>query len=319
MASTIENLCPLGTEFPDLMLCKLPHLGLLSLSGEQTRQFMQGQVTSDIQAQTSNEWLWGAHCDPKGKMIATFRSFFKEDALYLLMPKETIPIDLAQLQKYAVFNKVNISDVTDNWTLLGLAGTQAKTWLQDQYGELSENITVMDDGLIIKDNDRFILMFSHAKADAIMLAYNQSLSGGIPWKALEIQSGYPNIYASTSGQFIPQMCNLQALNGISFTKGCYMGQETVARIKYRGGNKRALYILTGTCHKNVHAKSVVELQMEDGNYKKAGTIIEYSQHADKLILSVVMANDMDINHQFRIADDEQSQLTIISLPYSLEE
>ncbi len=95
-----------------------------------------------------------------------------------------------------------------------------------------------------------------------------------------------------------------------------MGQETIARMKYRGGNKRALYILSGTSRLNITTDTQLEIALEDG-FRRGGNIIECVQYGDKVLLTAVLPNDTENNAQLRIANDESSQLSIIELPYSL--
>jgi len=95
-----------------------------------------------------------------------------------------------------------------------------------------------------------------------------------------------------------------------------MGQETIARMKYRGGNKRALYILSGTSSLNITTDTQLEIALEDG-FRRGGNIIECVQYGDKVLLTAVLPNDTENNAQLRIANDESSQLSIIELPYSL--
>lgn len=314
----------LNDELPSLMIAKLDHLGLMQISGEDKRKFMQGQVTSDINTQDDKTWCWGAHCDPKGKMLANFRSFFFQDDIFLLMPKSTVEQDLPQLQKYAVFNKVELANATDNWVLLGIAGNKATDFINKNISKIENNVTEFTNGIIIRDlsnseHARYILLLSPEAAQNLLTKTNEQLFEHSAWQALEIASGYPNISATYSGQYIPQMCNLQALNGISFTKGCYMGQETVARIKYRGGNKRALFVLSGSSEKTIDAETQVEIALENDNYRKAGNIIEFVQRNNQVLLTAVLANDIQVDAKLRLSCDETSTLRIQPLPYSLEE
>ena len=311
----------LNDALPNVMISTLNHLGLMKVTGEDNRKFMQGQVSSDIENQPKNAWRWGAHCDPKGKMIASFRSFYSGDDLFLLMPKDSLSVDLPQLQKYAVFSKAELIDATQNWQLLGVAGSDATSFIKENLTQVFEDVTLLNDGkdgLIIKDNERYLLMLTEDVASAFLSKNQHSLYDETAWKALEVTSVYPNIPANLSGQYIPQMCNLQAINGICFTKGCYMGQETIARIKYRGGNKRALYLLKGQCQQTIDSNTELEIQLED-NYRKAGNIIEFVQRGTEVILTAVLANDTALDAKFRLSNDEQSELGILPLPYSLEE
>ncbi|WP_335902669.1 tRNA-modifying protein YgfZ [Shewanella algae] len=309
---------PLDAGIPDLLISRLSHLGLLAVTGEQGRSFIHGQVTTDISSLTAEQWRWGAHCDPKGKMLSSFRTFALGDALILMMPRDTLAADLPQLKKYAVFSKAELVDVSDDFSLVGVAGVKAATWLAEQFPGFSpeQQVSAVDGGVVLQDGERFILVLPKARADA--LSQQQSPVDASAWQELEILAAYPNLPASHMGQFVPQMCNLQAINGISFTKGCYMGQETVARMKYRGGNKRALYILKGKATVDVTPETTLEMALDEG-FRKGGSIIEAVQRNGELLLTAVLANDTEVGAKFRIADDENSELTVLPLPYSLEE
>ncbi|BAJ03638.1 tRNA-modifying protein YgfZ [Shewanella violacea] len=313
----------LNDPIPSLFFSNLSHLGLMSVTGEQGRSFIHGQVTTDISSLQSDQWRWGAHCDPKGKMLASFRTFSLEDTLFMMMPADILALDLPQLAKYAVFSKADLVDVTDNFLLLGVAGEQAKTWIDERFGSdnntsIDKEVTVISGGLLLKDNDRFIIMMEETAAALLLTSISQEIVDATAWQALEIQSGYPNLAASHQSQFVPQMCNLQGINGISFQKGCYMGQETIARMKYRGGNKRALYILSGTSSETVSLETRLELALDDG-FKRTGTIIEVVQSGEQVLLTAVLPNDTQTSDKLRIAGDESSSLTIKPLPYSLED
>lgn len=308
----------LDASLPPLMLANLSHMGLIKVVGEQGRSFIHGQVTTDISSLAANQWRWGAHCDPKGKMLASFRTFAIQEALFMLMPRDVIEVDLPQLQKYAVFSKATLSNASAEWTLLGVAGEQANQFVGEHFGEVTQELTLVDQGAILKDADRFILVLTPEAAAALVAQSQQSVFDASAWQALEISAGYPNIAASHASQYVPQMCNLQAVNGISFNKGCYMGQETIARMKYRGGNKRALYILRGHTELQISLESALEIEMEEG-FRRGGQILEFVQRGNQVLLTAVLANDTENTAKLRFADDEQSSLHIQALPYSLED
>ncbi|WP_445945166.1 tRNA-modifying protein YgfZ [Shewanella sp.] len=311
---------PMADFYPasEINAASLSHFGLIEITGEQAKTFINGQVTTDILTMTQEQWRWGAHCDPKGKMIASFRTFLLGERLFMLMPKTTLGLDLPQLKKYAVFSKAELTDVTDNWKILGLYGEKAAELVIKHFGELSHELSVIDQGAILKHSFGFMVILPLSQAqNFIEQAALEPLDNAV-WQALEINAGYPNIDSQHSGQYVPQMCNLQAINGISFTKGCYMGQETIARMKYRGGNKRALYILEGTTKLTLSTESQVEIQLEDG-YRKVGNVIEVVQQGERVLMTAVLANDTQADAVLRIADDETSSLTVKALPYSLIE
>ncbi|TCN76670.1 tRNA-modifying protein YgfZ [Shewanella fodinae] len=306
------------TQLPELLISPLSHLGLIQVTGEQNRSFIHGQITADVNALTANDWCWGAHCDPKGKMLSAFRLFAVADSLMLLMPKDTVVSDLPEFRKYAVFSKAELDDVSDAWTVLGVTGNGAESWIKGHFPAFSTDhpLCPLQQGVVLNDNGRFLLVLPTAIAAELVQA--QALYHHSAWQALEILAGYPGLSAVHRAQFVPQMCNLQALNGISFNKGCYMGQETVARMKYRGGNKRALYILKGQATVAVTPESTLELALEEG-FRPQGTILEAVQIDGQLLLTAVLPNDTADDAVFRIAEDPQSQLTLVARPYSLEE
>lgn len=317
--STSQPTWPLNGQSPELFFSHLTHLGLIAVTGEQGRSFIHGQVTTDISSLGAEQWRWGAHCDPKGKMLASFRTFSMGDALIMMMPRDTLAMDLPQLQKYAVFSKAELSDASADWLLLGVSGEQATDWLNQQFGALNSELTPIDNGVILHDAGRHIIVLKQSAADTLISQLPQAVYDASAWQALEIAAGYPNLGAAHQGQFVPQMCNLQAIDGISFNKGCYMGQETIARMKYRGGNKRALYIVSGTVSSPLTADCQLEIALEDALYRRAGTIIEWVQRGQEVLMTAVLANDTQLDATLRIAGDEASQLTLQALPYSLEE
>ncbi len=123
-------------------------------------------------------------------------------------------------------------------------------------------------------------------------------SSGLPvytnkvWQLLEIAEGFPAMSEVAVDQYVPQMLNLQAIHGISFTKGCYLGQETVARMQYLGKNKRALYYLTGNASNSIEAGSIIEMQLGE-NWRKAGDVItSYCDDNGQVSVQAVLASDM---------------------------
>lgn len=307
----------LDADTPALLVSPLSHLGLIAVTGEQNRTFVHGQVTADITSLAANDWRWSAHCDARGKMWSAARIFLQGDTLMMLLPKDTLALDLPEFQKYAVFSKAELSDASNDFAIYGVAGSQARQWLADNFSQFDATVAVsqLDNGVILQDGERFIVVIAAAAQQpfADVAQYD-----AVAWRALEIQAGYPNLPAAHQNQFVPQMCNLQAVGGISFTKGCYMGQETVARMKYRGGNKRALYIVRGHSAAAVDLNSQLEIALED-SYRPVGAIIEVAQQGELVLLTAVLPNDTEVDAKLRIAGEDSSVLTVQPLPYSLED
>ena len=162
------------------------------------------------------------------------------------------------------------------------------------------------------------------EADRWLLASESPLALSLPvgdealWWGLDIKAGIPHLEALHQGEYIPQMLNLQALEGISFTKGCYMGQEIVARAKYRGANNRALFVLAGQASGPVASGDTLEIQLGD-NWRRSGMVLNVWQQQGQLWLTAVLPKDTEADASFRLKQEEGSRLALQPLPYSLTE
>lgn len=316
---------PVASARLPLTLISLDDWALATLTGADAEKYLQGQVTADVGQMTEHQHLLAAHCDPKGKMWSNLRLFRRQDGFALIERRSLRDAQLTELKKYAVFSKVTIA-ADDEHVLLGVAGFQARAALTNLFSELpdAEKPLVSEGATSIlwfeHPAERFLLVTDTATAERVTEALRgeAQLNNSQQWLALNIEAGLPVIDAANSAQFIPQATNLQALGGISFKKGCYTGQEMVARAKFRGANKRALWYLAGHASRVPEAGEDLELKMGD-NWRRTGTVLAAVQLDDgRLLVQVVMNNDMEPDSVFRVRDDA-STLSIEPLPYSLEE
>jgi len=308
-----------------LTLMTLDDWALATLTGADSEKYLQGQVTADVAALTEHLHLLAAHCDAKGKMWSNLRLFRRDGGFALIERRSIRDAQLTELKKYAVFSKVTIAP-DDEHVLLGVAGFQARAALANVFTTLpdAEKQVVQEGATSIlwfaHPAERFLLVTDVATAELISekLRGEAQLNNSQQWLALNIEAGLPVIDAANSAQFIPQATNLQALGGISFKKGCYTGQEMVARAKFRGANKRALWYLAGKASRLPEAGEDLELKMGE-NWRRTGTILAAVQLDDgRLLVQAVMNNDMEPDSVFRVRDDANT-LSIEPLPYSLEE
>ncbi|WP_445335765.1 tRNA-modifying protein YgfZ [Citrobacter koseri] len=308
-----------------LTLITLDDWALASITGADSEKYMQGQVTADVNQLTEQQHLLVAHCDAKGKMWSNLRLFRDGDGFAWIERRSLREAQLTELKKYAVFSKVAIVP-DDERVLLGIAGFQARAALANIFSELpnSEKQVVSEGASTLlwfeHPAERFLLITDVATAESLTekLRGEAALNNSQQWLALDIEAGIPVIDSANSGQFIPQATNLQALGGISFKKGCYSGQEMVARAKFRGANKRALWSLAGKASRVPETGEDLELQMGE-NWRRTGTVLAAVQLDDgQVLVQVVMNNDMEADSVFRVRDDANT-LHIVPLPYSLEE
>lgn len=312
----------LDTEFtkaqPEYVTVSLTDYGVIELTGPQTDEFLQGQLTCDMKQLGTDHWLFAAHCDNKGKAMSTLFVSRCGDSVLLLSHKDAIAASLAQLQKFGVFSKTDIVDASHKYHLFGVFGTAAPERLaqwcaQPLTTEPQQALTALDDGIVLTlgtHPDQYLLV---TERDSFPTNSEQTL-----WHALEIERGRPTLLSGTLLEYVPQMLNVQALHGISFTKGCYIGQETIARMKYLGKQKRAMFRLVGQ-GKPVVAGATVEQQLGE-NWRRAGTVINAVSRADnQLSMLVVLPNDIEADTKLRVKDDDASLLEIYPLPYKLDE
>ncbi|WP_336997244.1 tRNA-modifying protein YgfZ [Leclercia sp. M50] len=316
---------PVASARLPLTLMTLDDWALATLVGVDSEKYLQGQVTADVSQLTEHQHLLAAHCDPKGKMWSNLRLFRRQDGFALIERRSLRDAQLTELKKYAVFSKVTIA-ADDEQVLLGVVGFQARAALKNLFSELPDGEKqVTNDGatsLLWFEHpaERFLLVTDVTTAERVTQALRgeAQLNNSQQWLSLDIEAGIPVIDAANSGQFIPQATNLQALGGISFKKGCYTGQEMVARAKFRGANKRALWYLVGKASRVPDAGEDLELKMGD-NWRRTGTVLAAVQLDDgRLLVQAVMNNDMEPDSVFRVREDVNT-LSIEPLPYSLEE
>lgn len=309
-----------------LTLISLEDWALVQLNGPDTMKYLQGQVTADIDKLAADQHVLCGHCDAKGKMWSNLRLFHRGEGFAYLERRSVLDSQLAEIKKYAVFSKVTIAE--DNTVvLLGVAGSQARGALAGMFTALpdAEHQVVQDGDTTLLHlalpAERFLLITTAAIAEQLSakLDGQAMLNDSRQWLALDIEAGYPLIDAANSAQLVPQATNLQALAGISFSKGCYTGQEMVARAKFRGANKRALYWLEGKAERVPQAGEDLELQLGE-NWRRTGTVLAaIALDNGTLWVQAVLNNDLDASSALRVREDAGSQLAIKLLPYSLAE
>lgn len=310
-----------------LTLMTLDDWALATISGADSEKYLQGQLTTDVALLADNQHVLTAHCDPKGKMWSNLRLFRQPEGFAWIERRSLRDTQLTELKKYAVFSKVTIAP-DDDAVLLGVAGFHARTALAGLLGALPDAETPLthagDTTLLwlALPEERFIIITNKTEAQRLTdaLRGEAQLNDSAQWLALEIESAFAVIDADNSGQFIPQATNLQALGGINFKKGCYTGQEMVARAKFRGANKRALWYLAGEAESLPAVGDGLELKMGE-SWRRTGAVLASVRLEDgRVLIQAVMNNDLDSDAIFRVpGENGEGKLAIQPLPYSLEE
>jgi folate-binding protein YgfZ len=234
----------------DCRLFDLSHLGLIAARGADTVNFLQGQLTNDVRELSANHTQLGGHCSQKGRMLAIFRVMRLGETIYLQTPAERLPDIIQRLSRFILRSKVTLTDASDELVRVGLAGETAHTLLASQdlpAPEHDNDLAQAGEVSVIRIQDpipRFELLapFERMRPLWEALAPRAAPANARDWTLLDIQAGLPTVYNRTVETFVPQMTNLQLIDGVSFHKGCYTGQEVVARMQFLGKLKRRMYL-----------------------------------------------------------------------------
>lgn len=211
------------------MFGKLTHLAVIHCYGKDSKTFLQGQLTCNLtllkNTHEKNSKL-AAHCSPKGRIISLARIIQESDeSYYFILPESMLNICLTNLNKYAVFSKVTLEDITKKILLIGYDSRDKYT---DYLNFFSNNIVTSTK----INSDMQLCLYKLNSLDSDTLSSLQDINQA--WEFAHIKNGIPAIYPETSELFIPQRLNLQELGGLSFKKGCYIGQEVLSRLYFRG-------------------------------------------------------------------------------------
>lgn len=239
----------------ETIIMPLPSLAFIQVKGQDAQKFLQGQLTCQLKESETIQMRLGAHCSEKGKIQNFFRIFnfyWEDEPCYLLILQlNTLSETLTRLRKYALFSKVVISDKTEDLAAFTLYGDKANTWLEHTY--LSQALKVNDYTTLDKGNS-LLARLRGDKPRYLFIANLDAITGlwekcnrqftainSEFWNLLEIRAGIPMIFSETTDLFFPHYLNLPTLNAVSFEKGCYLGQEVIARMQYRGKVNKHLH------------------------------------------------------------------------------
>lgn len=287
---------------------------VVSVSGADKQTYLQGQLTADINTLTEYHACFAAHCDSKGKVWSNMLLFKRGDDIFYIVRKSVADIQIAELKKYAVFSKVSIEVATD-LMLIGLVGQSTDfdnlshvAILNPQNNCITQsNLTYIK---LPSDTERYIVIGS---ADD-MTHLNIDLATQIcpeQWLLFDMKDGFAIIDKPNSNEFLPQAFGLQLINSISFKKGCYCGQEMVARAQYRGLNKRALYLLSGESDISpIIGDSLMQKMGE--NWRETGRILAVVNDDlnGKIYIQAILSNDLSDSEIFCVKNAVSGQLVI---------
>jgi len=285
--------------------CRLHHSSLLAFSGEDAGKFLQGQSTCDILALQQGKSTLGAFCTAKGRVIAVFQALRLGDEFFLAVNSSLAERLRQHLSRYILRAKIRISDVSADYALFGV------------IGDIPPELPIAVTGIVMtfSDNAPALNLYAApiAQEEELLTQLGQqslSLVDETLWSNELLRHGLPDIGADTTEAFIPQMLNLDLLNGIGFKKGCYTGQEIVARTHYLGQCKRRMFRLTATSIAAPYMPGSA-IANPNGSDDSIGTVVSASVPEQQRQELLAVLNLSDINSL-------PAGLMLEALPYTVE-
>lgn len=299
--------------------CPLTHEGILAVRGPDAGKFLQGQITCNINYLGTSGSSLGARCTPKGRMLSSFRIVSVADGFLLAMNQELLAPQLAELQKYAVFSKAKLGDESAAWVRFGLGGADAVLQaLGLDLATQADSVTSTDSLLAIRLSDGRAELWAPAEqAETLRARLSEQLAEASlnDWLLAQIRAGIGQVTGTTRELFIPQMINLQAVGGVSFKKGCYTGQEIVARMQYLGKLKRRLYRLRMAGEQ----PPVPGTELFSPVHRSAvGEVVLAAASAEGVELLAVVQEDAALDGRVHLGSLEGLPLDLLELPYALD-
>ena len=303
-------------------------LGLIGIAGDDAATFLHNQITNDVEHLGTSEARLAGYCTPKGRLQATFLMWRDAESIYLQLPRAIQAPLQKRLTMFVLRTKAKLRDATEEENVaavLGFGGMKAEAALRAQGLDLPAApyaVVHGEHGMVIRLADafeapRFLWLTSSATAQAALpaLGAELALGGNAAWHLSAIHAGVPQIGPGTQEQFVPQMINYELLGGVNFKKGCYPGQEIVARSQYLGKLKRRTALATLA---DAAARPGDEVYSVSDPDQPSGMIVNVAPNgaggADALVEIKLAALDEDVRH----ASAGGTPLTFLPLPYALD-
>ncbi len=295
---------------------ELPRLGLLSCTGDEARGFLHAQLTSDIAGLAEDEARAAGWCSAKGRLLATLLVMPHDGGFLLQLPRELAPAVAKRLAMYILRAKAKLADVSENWAQFGIWGGAAAERLAAQGFAVPTaplRIARSPDGMVVQmAAQHFLALVPAAQRGRIQVIVSATDDEG--WALEEIRAGRPQVVAATQDQFVPQMVNLERLGAVDFKKGCYPGQEIVARTQYRGALKRRMV----RARVAAAAAAGDALFADDLPGQTSGTVANAAAMPEggSELLAVAQISALEGGRPLRLRSPDGPALELLPLPYA---
>lgn len=323
-----EGLLTASTQAASAAFTALNHLGIIVLEGEDASDFLHNQLTNDIHGLDATHASLAGYCSPKGRMLASMLVWKDGERLCIALPLEILPAIQKRLQMFVLRSKVKLSHIINTHVLLGLSQPDPLLLTQffDSLPEQPYAMCQQEGHTLIRLPDaakipRYIwitpLQAATAVWEKLVLTLHPAPTAW--WRWTEIQAGTPQILQATQEKFVPQMVNFERIGGVNFRKGCYPGQEIVARSQYLGKLKRRMLLAHLDKQDEAIVKSGDELFTESEPAQPSGMIVNAESAPDGSISCLIEIKLESLKDKLRWKSASGPLLHIDALPYPLPE
>lgn len=309
----------------DTCVCELTPLGLIRVTGEEAQTFLHSQFTNDLEQVTAHTSQLNSYCSPKGRVLSIFLTFKHDGDYFLVLPKDVIEITLRKLVMYKLRSQVDLIDASGQFVLFGVAGPGVEPAFENLGTELPQKVhgCARENGAALirlpSENTRILIMADAETAVSLcsQLSEKLLLATYRLWDLHDISCGIPRVTALTSEAFTPQMTNLELIDGVSFSKGCYPGQEVVARTHYLGKPNRRMY-RASIATEQLPEPGTNVFSAEEGDQPLGKIVISQMVSAGHASALIVLRTQKEEDPCLRIGSVGGPAISLQELPYSLQ-
>jgi len=312
------------------LLCQLNHLEVIEVHGDDAESFLHGQLTNNVTALGENTLQVNGYCDPKGRLLALFLLIRLADKYLIIIDQSISANVIKRLKMFVLMAAVKFAATAQKCIGFDNDDSQKTPALLSNEKLSPKAVCLTSSGLIAarleNETARYILIGDNAQLSS---AWNTLSKSSLPcdssvWHLLNIRAGQPNVVEKTQGLFVPQMMNLELVNGLSFNKGCYPGQEVVARMHHLGKLKRRMYRLHIHCKKQpLPGDGIYSPKMDSnarqGHVESVGKVVSAAQvdanEFEALAILQIKHND---DNDLYLGDGDDTTIEILDLPYEIE-
>ena len=303
-------------QLSDIALIDAGHLGVISIAGPDALTFLQGQMTCDVREVTPTEFRLGAWCSAKGRVQTSFWLAQAWDQYLLIMDRSLIESIQSALKKYILFSKASMTVRTDLISL-GWVGKADEMLQQLELSAPESKQSVSNENsCVINLGNRYLILTPQELAEKLWRLSAKKL-GNNSWKLLDIRAGIPQIELKTKDLFLPQNLNFDLIDGVNFKKGCYIGQEIVARLHWKGQAKnRAMHFVTSALSLEP-GNLLHDVNVEGVAGRALGEVISRAVNENNELEFLLNVRLDQVQNTLTISENPSATAGLLTLPYAI--